>query len=446
MTNDCPKVDLLAKALAAELATVDAPQDTTRRLELVAQYRRAGLAQPAEAELARLLVQFSWDHGVLADVLDLRRHLHRPGELLRFAKIAESLPDRSEGLQLALGQAFAAVGELEAAAKEFGALLQTDSGRKAAAGAIATFVRSHPDLPALRLALIKLCYLHPDLLLEPPLRYAVFRAAADLDKPLARQQLGTMFHPAIETTDLILDVAVQAWRLGQWDDAARAARQVLTARPPEEQLSAARLLVSIRLFAGDAKKAAKELEHLPRLPAPVRLDAEVVSVLKCFVADEPATNGYKVRCATIVPFIHGRWRTLCHAHDDWSTASDLLEARPEAISVSTVGPDWRETGPYEILAEVDFVRPHLMVQLGLGQPFVHAFRPAEDEAAWPWQEVPIHIDGVPQSGEFCWLAAPETYVPQNISTPRGGLWQCVKAELRKLPKSMEGNGHERTLR
>ena len=222
MTTDPPMVNLLAKTLAAELATVDAPQDIAGRRELLALYLGAGLAQPAEAELARLLVQFSWDHGVLSDVLNLRRDLHQPTELMRFAKIAESLPDRSEGLRLALAQAFAAVGELEAAAKEFGALLQTDSGRKGAAGAIATFVRSHPDLPALRSALIKLCYLHPDLLLEPPLRYAVFRAAADLDKPLARQQLPTMFHPAIAATDLILDVAIQAWRLGRWDDAARA--------------------------------------------------------------------------------------------------------------------------------------------------------------------------------------------------------------------------------
>jgi len=165
-----------------------------------------------------------------------------------------------------------------------------------------------------------------------------------------------------------------------------------------------------------------------------------------FTAEAPATNGYKARCATIVPSVHGRSRTLSHAHDDWTTASDLLEERPGAISVSAVGAEWRETGPYEILAEVDFVRPHLMVQLGPGQPFVHAFRAAEDEAAWPWQEVPIQIAGVLQGGEFRWLAAPKPHVPQSAGTPESNLWRRVKAELMKLPKSIDGDEHERPLR
>lgn len=425
--------EVVERAAVAELATVEQPQDAQCRLEVVELYRQAELLECARAELTRLWQQFPKDELVLAAVLDMMREQRSIPVLLRLVNSAANKEGgMSPVLRLALARAFTALAQFEKAADQYTELMLVEEGQRLAAEHVAEFTRNHADMPGLVSGLMKIRPADQGRLLSPLLQYAVFRASVEGDRSHALTLLEQVPLLEIDDPDIVFDVAVQSFRLGRWDWAAEAADRVRTLCPNHKPV--ARLLVSAHSFAGRLHEAGRNLWSRPERASPLRIESELLATLFEFAeADEASSTP---RCAVFVPAFNGDepWNVFPYElSEPPESVSDLLDEHPGAITGSVIGRAWREIGPWEVLAEADLVRPHLMAQHVGAETILHAFVSADTSACWSWEEVPMAVrEGAAEAnGRFRWLASDKDCAMRPF--PRvNALWPRVDEELKSI--------------
>jgi hypothetical protein len=87
----------------------------------------------------------------------------------------------------------------------------------------------------------------------------------------------------------------------------------------------------------------------------------------------------------------------------------------------------------DLLEDLDWGTPHLMVQRDGGGDILHAFVPISAADAWAWEEVPLAVDpaAVKVREAFRFLSAGEPAAAHGTEGPEA-LWRRVERELRTV--------------
>ena len=419
----------LGEAAAVELATAERPRNVELRLDLVELYEQERTPDCAAAEAARLQCESPKHRLVLAVSLDVMRRRRDLAKLMRLIGAAEAIGNKMPArLRLAVARALETVGLADKAACHYAELIRGAHGREIAGEHVAEFVCEHPDMPELLSALLEQAETSE---LPPSLQYAIFRAVAEQDRHLGRKRLAELPFEAIGVAEIVFDIAVQSFRLGDWDTAARAGKHVLGSSADHEE--ACRLLVSAHSFAGRLEDAKEYLAELREPAVPLALGEGFPEGLEQIV-DTHAEGGLCVPCAVMWP--------EATESETWSVVpyefsrppdelADHLDAHPESLTASVVGLEWDQIGPWEVLAEADLVRPHVMVQRTRNGQILHGFAAASDSGSWSWREVPMVLQSgsALQARAYRWICGEET--PENIvPSAARNLWRQVQQELR----------------
>jgi hypothetical protein len=173
----------------------------------------------------------------------------------------------------------------------------------------------------------------------------------------------------------------------------------------------------------------------------VRVSASQLSALK-FLAGQH--GGSRPVCAVLVSGADPRRPCKLITRDVEELGGDqgdLPRDPGNSITVSIIGSTREDCGPWEILAEVDWRMPHLMVQHLEAGPIIHAFVGAsEPPDNWAWRETPVVFSTERAAGDvgFSYLPA-EGALPGNRTITTNSLWRRIEPELDRLDLRSESS-------
>lgn len=412
-----------------ELALAERPEDINGRLELAMAYGAAGLHDAAMAELARLAQRFPQHPLVMAEQLHMLIETRTMSVLKAVLRRAEAVRTPPKELKVATAAALTHLRQFVKAAPLFAALLQDGFLPERALKPFAEFVRVCPDTGRLALALERMVQ-DNDLGVFPMLlRYAFIRTQVEDTPTRARELLKGMKLEDIDSHDIALDIAILAFRLGDWPSAIIAAQRARALSPAGQV--AGRVLVSAYAFAGRLQEASTWIHSLRVPELALRLIPSQMAAIRKFVAEYAETNvAYAIVVGGPEPghpcrIVMRTWQQL---------SEDLPETLADsrgAVTVSTVGQNGGHLGPWEILAEVDLTVPHLVVQQLESSLVLHVFVAVSDGIEnWSWQQIPVSVsdgDSLALHG-FSFLTTRKTQDSDHAWTTND-LWKRVAVEI-----------------
>lgn len=322
--------------------------------------------------------------------------------------------------------------QFENAAVHFATILAAEPIPGEALGPLAEFIRLHPDEGPVASALELISRAGDSTKLPTLLQYAVVRSLIESRPRRAAELLQCVQIKDIDAGEVALDLAVQAFRLTNWALAAEASTHALSLCPG--QRTPETVLISALSFARQLEDAQYRLRSSDNVPPAVHVRASQLSALK-FLASQH--KGSRPVCAVVVGDDDPRTPCKLITRDFEELSGDLADLpldHHSSITVSVISSAYKDCGPWDVLAEIDWRVPHLMVQhLGAG-PILHAFVGANDAPdCWAWQEAPVAFSAESASGatEFSFLAA-ESEPPNNRVPDINSLWRRIEPELDSL--------------
>jgi len=329
------------------------------------------------------------------------------------------------------------LGHLKEAAAQYEALLDRNACSEETLESLAVFVCRYPEVhPSLTrfLALAR----GDDLRgCSPNLQYAVVRSCVECDPDLARKLIKGIEVYCIDSSEITIDLAIQAFRLGQWAKAVEFSRHALTLHPEHD--AALRVLVSGLSFQGRLSDALEQRGRMKAASPPLKLTHRVLVAIRDILAGDPG-NKYTSMLVTDEP---AKGKNLqirpLDIERQWDHLPSMPGQSPPVLTVSVIRKLSDQYSLWEQAMEADSPWPHVVVQGVHPRPVLHAFLETSGNEDWPWEEVPIAIeaDAAPEAKSlFEFMAVPlRTVVNQTIR--ENTLWKDVLRELRELPSERE---------
>ncbi len=399
----------LSAALDAEVATAKDLLDVGQLHTLVQSYDRLGMQDEALALINRIM-RFKIDSlGLIPFMLDSLIRQRALAKLNQAARLVLNRTDRPPALRRSLARALALLGQVKPAADEWRAILDANAMEDSDWLHLATFLARHGDVSQLA---AQLRALRPNLrghAQEPLALFCILRAEMDQDYGRARAVLAEIAPGGINDGDLSFELAILAFRLGDFDRAQAAAAHALGLEP--DGPAAENALQTFRAFAG------KEVQAL----RPLRLRIGVTEAVEG-AGERTPLDEYTWGAL----YDSGEGSIVAHEEDFGSSGDrgfDLPDTET-AIATFSVLPEEDEGAdgqgihpdPLEVLSFIDWSVPHLMLQRENGQTTLHSFVGASGHHEWYWQEVCLELLS--------------TDTGRREDQPEGGrVWEAVLSEL-----------------
>ena len=422
----------MRQLLSAELATVTDPANVEQHIALIALYQGMQLPKMAQSELNRLSLKYPKHPLVLASRISMAVEQKAVKLLAPLIKAAEGIPEQPIELQLAIARGYTTLLAYDKAAAQYGKMLSLDNLPDKAFEHLAEFICGQPYVESLTILLKTVAVLLDPASIRPCFRYVIFRVLVEDNYPKAREYLPNLRIEEFDNDDILFDIGVQAFRLGDWEKAIAACERVLARRPDHE--TARKLVCSAYAFAGNLDEAKKRLLEQSPLHTPLYVDGALRGAIEKFVKAQGRT-GFAWAVVT-----YGRSAELFEIlRKEREQLSEEIHIdagnRQQGMTISIVGPNWSKTGPWDVLAEIDPTVPHLMVQRLDNKRIIHAFAATEGPSKWAWSEIPVLTTDNGSStfsDEFCFMTG---RIPSRESRGSGtGMLLCQIEEEMKSPR------------
>ncbi len=392
----------------AELKTAEEPPTGQSVLQLAAAYKRAGLESEALGVLRRAQRFGIPPKEVLPPLLAELRRRQRFPELDAALKAGLGIADRSIDLRREIALGLAAMGKQEGAAAEWAALVGEGAMTEADWHDCARFMLQGNDVPALADKLQALAQA-PLSKRSAAASYCLLRACVGRDRAAALRLLAEMSIEAMPLPELILDVGILAFRLGDLGSAESAAARAL--QFPGVTALARSLLATLRSFGGDPSLLPPGRVFLP----PNTMDQ--VANAATGVASGLAACGF-------ISY-EGEAQIQFELSPEAVAVEWLLPVEIEAAATFSILSEEPYTDPCLVLTAADWSCPHLLLQRVSGKPRFHVFVESPGHRDWFWEEVrpDLHDSEVP----------PPSASPVDVSS----LWGQALEELNRRTGEMK---------
>ncbi len=437
-TNSNPTAALM-EISQMELATAWDPENIDRRLALVRAYQKNGLHQAAEAELCRLGRKAPNHPMVLTATLDLLVDKRAWSLLPRTLIPARAVVEPPLELRMSLARACEVLGHIEEAASQYDAILNLAPCPEEALARLAEFIRRYPDLHPKLPKLAALAQGTGLACRAPALQYAALRGCIDSHPALARKLLKQVEFFRIQSVDVVLDLAIQAFRLGRWGETVACAEHALKLHP--EHGTAQRLLVSGLCFQGrfsDARNCQRQAESASM---PVLVSRRLLAT----VLDLAPRNGSGEHIFVLVDDDNDGAtdpEIQVMAFEDWENeeSPSATEGSAATTTVVMVHQAFGQVELWDTIVEAEVPSPLLVVQHVRPRPVLHALVVADEGADWPWEEVSLcpTFDATEDelNSAFEYFRTPPEERPLQ-APKRVAFWDQVAGELSELPRETE---------
>jgi hypothetical protein len=368
--------DQWAELAGAEIATAERPASAESFCRVAAAYEAADFPTAALAVL-RKAGSFGVEGGlILPALLRALRRNREFAELDAAVQAGLAIADRKADLRRELALALACLNRAPLAETEWAWLVQAGAMSETDWTELARFVLNSPDTPLL-VALMTAIRERPDLAGHPLASFCAVKHLIDLDREAAHRALLEIHlsRAGDVSPDLLLSLAILAWRLGEYAWAKQAA--VLASSLDRDASLHQKVLGSIRSFAGDSS-------HLRTVALPR--------------ADEAGKRVAKL--AFEAPRDKAGWGLLLRDGPDSLDQITDLPAEPDMqvpgdmdlVASFSVLPQNSSTDPFHILVGVDWSWPHLLLQRRPEGDLLHYFVEAPGHKDWFWEEVRPNAD------------------------------------------------------
>ena len=413
----------LSSLLSAELASAERPGDVCHRASLARDYRRLGFLDSAKAETSRLFRTHPNHADVIAEKLTLVVRAGSTCELTKVLDRAKRVASPSSDLLAAIGGGLVRLRRYDEAAEPLAQMLQQGPCSDVGLHALAAFLR-HGQTSYPVACMLQRFALRGHAGDAPPLlQYAMIRSMTDWDAPRARERLASLCVEAIDSYDVLLDLTIQAFRLGAWAKAIRIGNHAKRLRPGERLLD--RVLLSACTFSGrweDASAGLRaSLEPVPCVHLTFRQIHAIRSHIDASRAGGAADGGLKNKTS-----FQGQ-STVRRLNEN--AVLNAPADDPDALTVSAMLEGDGTPSVWEALTELDLQTAHLMVQCQPDNDALHAFVSAADGPdSWSWREVPIVLKDTADACAFRLLEHPGV-CSRNRSLTARDTWEHARNEL-----------------
>jgi hypothetical protein len=362
-----PVDDRWMELLQAEIGTADGPPSAETLCRVAAAYEAANFPDAALAVLRKAGSFGIENHPVLPALLRGLRAQRHFAELSTAMQTGLAIQDRQADLRRELALALACLSQFPAAQREWASLIRTGCMTQTDWLDCARFVMNCPDAPSL-VELGTAIQENPELRTHPLAGYCAVKHLIDRDTAAARRALRKLDPARAGACDaeILLDLAILAWRLHKYTKAEAAAR--LAAASSSHSTVAQRVLGSIRSFAGD-------FSHLRTVSMPAaRAAAERVSSLALSVQRDAAVWGWLHRQEPAA--IESRTLELT-PEPDMAVPEELDLVATFSILSENFSPD-----PFHVLCGVDWSWPHVLMKRHPDRDALHFFIAAQGHKDW----------------------------------------------------------------
>lgn len=367
-----------AELVQAEIATAAGPASAESFCRVAAAYEAADFPSVA---LAVLRKAGSFGIGIRAVLPALLRGLRMQrkfAELNTALQAGLAIQDRDADLRRELALALSCLNQIPAAETEWASLIRTGCLNETDWLNCTRFVMNCPDAPSL-VQIMTAISEKPELRAHPLAGSCAVKHLIDRDL-VAAQHLLREVDPAqvsARGADILLDLAILAWRLRDYARAEAAA--TLAATSSHDPSISRKVLASIRSFAGDSSRLRKV-----SLPTAGKA-GERVSKLALTVKRDAAAWGFLHRLGP--DSLETRILNLT-AEPDMAVPEELDPVASFSILSERLQPD-----PFHILGGVDWCGPHVLLQRKPDGDALHFFIAAQGHKDWLWEEVKPEADG-----------------------------------------------------
>lgn len=367
------------EALAAEIAMAEQPHDLPRLRHLLGLYRALGFGDET-VEVAMRASRFHAASGelltVVLDSLIDQRMLNRIAPAL---PLAANFKAQCPALRQTLARAHEALAQIPQAAVEWCAVLK-DGGPDAPGWRhLASFLNRHGDVNGIGALVRGRTPAPADSAAEHYLLFSLLRLHIDHDVPCAREILRRIPERCFDERDLSLSFAIMAFRLGTYERALLEVQHALALDPNSPVAASVQRTIRSFMQLEDAEMPGCHL------PSPIIRAAQKTAETAGgdyswgFIIQDP--SGAPVAIPVAFASAGDRFLDIPEGEHVAATYS-VLPCPRKRLRSATIAVD-----PLEILANVDFTAPHVMVQRTSEEPIVHAFVGASGHPEWCWQEV-----------------------------------------------------------
>lgn len=372
--------------LDAEIDSAGSPITAATASRTASLYERTGFEKEG-LSLLRRCVRFGVNNpDILPSLLEALTRQRQFTELNRALQVCANLADRPPELRRQVARAFSALGQTVPAAAEWSSLMEQGGMLEDDWLALARFLVNSGDVPSeiaqpldnqaenLHMyAKQGQSVFRDDKGQAPPslVSYCMFRARVDNNRTWARKVLPQIRPENIPDVEVVLDLAIGAWRLGAFEKAAEAARCALSMG--EAPTAAKSILATIRSFAGDGSQLTpgalavrrEEAKLIRNTAKGVAREAAAWGIIR---VKESGKLGLKVlpmseECEMEVPDMEG------------------------IVATFSILPHSRAGDPLVILRGLDWSWPHFMLQRESREERLHSFVEHSGHREWLWNEV-----------------------------------------------------------
>jgi hypothetical protein len=354
----------------AELATADGPASAETLCRVATAYDDIGFPDVALAVLRKAGSFGIENRAVLPALLRGHRKQRQFVELNAAVQAGVTVNERDTDLRRELALALSSLGQTPAAEAEWASLIRSGCMTETDWLGCARFVMSCADAPSLA-QMMKVIGEREELKTNHLAGYCAVKHLIDRDVVATQLALREVDPSRIYDPDILLDLAILAWRLQDYARADTAAR--LAATPADAPPVCKTVLASIRSFAGDFSltrrvsmpMAGEIAERVLKLALTVKPDAAAWGFLH-----RHGSNSFGARILDLT------------AEPDMDVPEDLDPVATFSILSYGLCPD-----PFQVLCGVDWSWPHIMVQRIPDGSALHFFGEAHGHKDWLWEEV-----------------------------------------------------------
>lgn len=369
--------DAWEEVTQAELATAGGPASADSFCRVARAYEQLGLPEVALAVLRKVGCFGIASEAVLPSLLRGHRKLRQFAELNAAVQTGLAISARAADLRRELALALSNLGQAPAAAAEWAALIRQGGMSQTDWIDCARFVMSGADAGALAdmtMAIgerreLKSCALAS---------YCAVKQFVECDRAAAQCILRGIAPSRIPDAEILLDLAILAWRLHDYARAEAAATRA--ANSDAAPSMAQEVLGIIRSFAGDASLL-REVPLPLASPASVLLDQTAPAI-------QPERTAWGFFDRRIAPGLRAEVLDLAPGTDM------AVPEEADPICTFSVLPAGRRHDPFHVLSGVDWSWPHILVQRKPSGDVLHFFVEAQGHRDWMWEEVRLPVGGL----------------------------------------------------
>lgn len=412
-----PSASSWNETLAAEVLSAENLLDTANLHSLVHAYDRLGMHDEALGVINRLTRFKISNECLLPFMLESLTRQRALPKLNQAIQLVLRMPDRSPTLRRSLACALSLLGQPGPASAEWRAVLEADAMEGADWLSLARFVAEHGDF-GLAQAIDAKCLRVFGTAEENLMIFCILRSEFDANPDRAYEILQALPADEIGDAEISFELAILAFRLGDYARACAAAKHALALVP--DFVPARNAVETFTSFGG------QEVRELPT----IRLREGVADAVHGVSAGAPrdqytwgvisSDDNGDVQCSE-KPFQSSADRDFEFSESDRPIAT--FSVLPErGLQCSQLG--GTHADPLEVLSWLEWGVPHLMVQRERDRSMLHAFVGAPGHRDWYWREVSL-------KPEDCDSA------PHNEEHSGVNIWEAVSDELLRREREEE---------